>query len=234
MRGVSGRRLGVPSRRKDKGLRDTRAVSAKCPKDQVLTRGDSSRRETAEDVVEPAVVPVPLHVAPVQASDVQVAIRAAIDRAPEEDGPRPTMLVELPALRDEMNVLEKRVEDVRVERPGQVDLLAQTMTLDATHLLPLHEEELDLAVVDVQVVALAVDRHPSRSLVPLDRSTLEKGLRHGGEVDANGGVGDTLPQEGRPTTSMVDELHHVREDTLRTPLFRSASVLTQPGHVLRR
>lgn len=90
-----------------------------CSKSQspCLTCEDRGRVLSVEHEVAPAVtVPAPLTVAPVEVTDVQVAVRSAIDCSPEVDAPRSTLFVVFPTLGDEIGVSKQVVEHIRLEQ----------------------------------------------------------------------------------------------------------------------
>lgn len=151
----------------------------------MLIRGDSGRVLADEEVVEPAVAPAPLPVAPVQVPDAQVVIGVAIDRAPEEDEPRPTLLVGLPVLGDEIGVGEQVVEDIGIEHGLGHQLLPEVVPHDATRPLGWVKVELDLARVEHELTtSLVLDHAPvarnERDSVAVDEATLN--LRNTTEV----------------------------------------------------
>lgn len=77
---------------------------------------ENSRRVVHEPAVaEPAVVPVPLTIVPVQAQDEAVAVRAPKDSSIEVDERRIAVRLLLPAGRNQMLVLPESLEDPGIE-----------------------------------------------------------------------------------------------------------------------
>lgn len=179
---------------KDKGLKDKGKSQIPSPKD--LTRGDHGRRApNIPAVAEPVVAAVPRTIAPAQETDEQAAVRVAVADGPEEDLPRPTLLVLLPALGDEMLVLEQGVHHVRVQgQKKTLELRAQLEALNASRLLAMGEVENHLLAIDVEVITAAFDRGPARTIVPLDLNSVEGKLGGVVEADADRGVGDPFPE----------------------------------------
>lgn len=88
---------------------------------------------------------------PAQIPDTQAAVRAAIDRSPEED------VLSLPGIRNQLGVLQQEVEHVGVHHRLRFELLAEVITDDvAAALLVLGEVEFHLLLIPDELSPLLV------------------------------------------------------------------------------
>ncbi len=117
-------------------------------------RGDRSGTVVVEAVGEPAVAPAPAAVVPVEIAHAEVAVRVAVDRAPEEHE------LPLPLLGNEGGVGEQVVQNASVQDRLVGKLLAKLVADDRlARSLILGQIEFDPGVVPLQLSALLVLFH---------------------------------------------------------------------------
>ena len=124
----------------------------KVPRPKGLTCGNGSGVQIAPLVVEEAVVPVPPATVPVQAPDVQAAVRFPVDGAPEVQVAGLPLLVGLPRLGDEVGVGEEVVEHLSaVDLRELGEPILQLVPDDgAARLLGVVEVEADLRGIELE------------------------------------------------------------------------------------
>jgi len=107
-----------------------------------------------EAAVEPVVAPVPPLAVPVEATDNQVVVRAAVDGTPEEDG------LALPFFGDQLRMSKQVIEDVGVENWLIGQFLSQLVPHDVfAVLLVLRQIEQHLLRAPLELAALAMLCH---------------------------------------------------------------------------
>ena len=79
---------------------------------QVLTREKSRGILDTPVVAEPVVAPVPLTIAPIEATDIQVTARVLKDYAPAGDVANSPTLIPLPRLWNEVRILTQCIHNV--------------------------------------------------------------------------------------------------------------------------
>ncbi len=116
----------------------------------LLTCANRRRVAVTPAVAEPVVVPVPPVTAPVEVADAEIAVRVAVDGAPEEHSPA------LPAFGDELMVGQQVVEDAGVQDGLTFQLLAKLVADDRAVLLPFIEVESDGVAAPLELATLLV------------------------------------------------------------------------------
>lgn len=87
--------------------------------------GQSRRVVAAEDIVEPVVAPIPPAATPAEATHVQIAIGAAVNRAPEEH------VFAFPLLGDQLGVGKQVVQQIGIDDRLVLELSAELVALNA-------------------------------------------------------------------------------------------------------
>ena len=100
--------------------------------------------------VELVAAPVPHFTIPTEVADKQLALRVAVDGAPEEH------IFALPLLRNEMGVLEQVIENIGVEDRLVLEQLAKFIALDGASLLLIAEIKFDSVRVPDELSTLDV------------------------------------------------------------------------------
>jgi hypothetical protein len=116
-------------------------------KPEVLTCGHRGRVVAIPAMAEPVVVPVPPTAVPTQATDVEVATGAAVDRAPEKYG------FAFPFIRDEVGVGHVEVTELSTVDWCFRELLTKIVTSDISLLLTGIQIERDLCGVELHLTA---------------------------------------------------------------------------------
>ena len=126
-------------------------------KSRGLTCRHRRRVVVAEAVAQPAVVPDPPDAVPVEVTNVEAAVSAAVDGSPEEDVADVPVLILFPRLWNEVRVLQEMVQQVGVQDGFTLQLRAKDVACDDAALLLAGQPELDFLPVEIEVIALAFE-----------------------------------------------------------------------------
>ena len=141
--------------------------------------------------VEPVAVRAPPAIAEVDVTHIQVAVRVAVNAGPEKNVTSVTIIVLLPVLGDQVQVLKEGIQQVRVEHRLAGQFFAKFMAaMPLVAFLTLGQVQNDLAAIHIQPISPLCDNDPSLADVLLDFCSVKWKLRRSSEIHCYGGLVD--------------------------------------------